>query len=477
MRLSRALVDIADVVAVARGAAKVSFAAVTERDLRDSRAVVERVLERGEPVYGLTTELGAGRDIVVPREVLDEFQRRTIRNSRGGIGESLSVEQARAVVFTRLVGFSRGGAGVTVALATQYRELLNRQITPIIPRTGSVGAGDLTQLAAVAAAASGIGTVLVDGVEVEAASALEPVVLHPHEALSALSSNAYSVGVGALVTTDLLALVPALDIAAALSLVAVGGNPSPFDARVQRAHASAWQAASAHRIARLLDATPSAPSTQDPISFRSVPQIHGAFALAVARLASAIELELNSRSENPLVDVESDSLISGGNFLVVDLAIAFDTTRIAIAHVASASERRLSHISAAGAELRRSGGASVPGLLWYSAASNVAELRQLASPVSLSSVPLSGGVEDHATNAPLAMQLLERSIELASNVVAVEAIAAVELIEASGAHTSGELTPVIEAIGEVIRSESSWSDKVLATVAVLTDAVLTGAKP
>jgi histidine ammonia-lyase len=149
--LSRQAVAIADVVAIARANERVGFASILERDLQASRDVVEGVLALGEPVYGLNTELGAGRNVVVSDATLEEFQRRTIRNSSGGIGEPLSFEQTRAVIAARLIGFSRGGAGVTVALAAQYRELLNRDVYPLVPRTGSVGAADLTHLAAIAA--------------------------------------------------------------------------------------------------------------------------------------------------------------------------------------------------------------------------------------------------------------------------------------------------------------------------------------
>jgi histidine ammonia-lyase len=127
------------------------------------------------------------------------------------------------------------------------------------------------------------------------------------------------------------------------------------------------------------------------------------------------------------VDVESDSLVSGGNFLVLELALALDSLRVAIAHVAAISERRLAVISGRSAAARRRGETTVPGLLWYSASAQLAELRHLANPVSLAGTALSEGVEDHATNAPLALQLLERSLELTKSVLSIEAVSAAEL--------------------------------------------------
>ena len=446
--LSRQPVSISDVVAVSRGADRVSFASVTERDIRVSRSIVDAVLEAGEPVYGLNTELGAGRDIVVDRDKLEEFQRRTIRNSSGGIGEPLPFDQARAVIITRLISFARGGAGVTPELARQYAELLNRDVHVHIPRTGSVGAADLTHLAAVAAVATGQGRAIVDGsvvpgAEALAAAKLEPLTLQPHEAIAALSGNSYSVGVGALVLHDLARIVNASDRVVALSVSATGGNPSPFSMPVQAAHRSIGQAASAKRIRALLsDAEVS--STQDPVSFRAAPQVHGAFAEAVTAAAASVTLELNSSTENPLVDLENGYLVSGGNFQAVGLALGFETLRIALGHVAATSERRTTHISSLAATARRAGETRVPGLLWYSSAALLSEIKTLAQPVSLSVTPLSEGVEDHSSNAALALQQLERSAALTRTVLAIEAISAAELV------LLGENIPLTDGLREVV---------------------------
>ena len=478
--LSRQAVSIADVVAIARDNERVGFALILERDLQASRDVVEGVLGAGLPVYGLNTELGAGRNVVVSTDVLEEYQRRTIRNSTGGIGEPLSLEQARAVIAARLIGFSRGGAGVTVALAAQYRELLNRDVYPLVPRTGSVGAADLTHLAAIAAVATGSGYAVVDGRVVPGAAALDavglaPVTLQPHEAIASLSANSYSIGVGSLVVTDLRALARVADLAAAVSLVALGahgagGNLSPFDERIQAAHAVGPQAVSAGRIRSLLATSSLAggvSSTQDAISFRSVPQVHGSLGVAIARLATALELELNSRTENPLVDVASGALVSGGNFFALELALAFENLRVVVAHVAAMSERRISQLSTLGVGLRRSGAAVVPGLLWYSAAAQLTELRHLAAPISLAGSSLSEGVEDHSSNAALALQALEKSVGLLGSVLTVEAVSAVELIEVGTADAGEAITPLVAAVGEAIREAEPLDARVQKVLRVL----------
>jgi histidine ammonia-lyase len=234
------------------------------------------------------------------------------------------------------------------------------------------------------------------------------------------------VGVGSLVVSDLAAIVNASDRILALSLAAIGGNLSPFSAEIQSAHRSVGQQASAARVRAALPSLPHV-STQDPLSFRTAPQIHGALAEAVTAAAASLRLQLNSRTENPLVDVESGRMISGGNFQVLGLALSFEQLRLALAHVAVASERRISHLSVRSAALRRAGSARVPGLIWYSASTLVAELRHLANPVSLNGTSLSEDIEDVASGAALALQFLERSAALTRQVLSVEAICAAEV--------------------------------------------------
>jgi len=193
-------------------------------------------------------------------------------------------------------------------------------------------------------------------------------------------------------------------------------------------------------------------STQDPVSFRAAPQVHGAFAEAVTAAAASVTLELNSSTENPLVDLENGYLVSGGNFQAVGLALGFETLRIALGHVAATSERRTAHISSLAATARRAGETRVPGLLWYSSAALLSEIKTLAQPVSLSVTPLSEGVEDHSSNAALALQQLERSAALTRTVLAIEAISAAELV------LLGENFPLTDGLREVVALVESSLD-------------------
>jgi histidine ammonia-lyase len=440
----------ADIVAIADGA-QVAIGPDAREAIAASRAVVEAAIAEGRPVYGLNTRLGAGRDDRVGDDELLDFQRLVIANHRGGVGEALGERQARALVATRLAGFTRGGSGVRIELAQAYADLLNARIHPVIPARGSVGAADLTHLAEVAAVVTGGGRAFSDGVvvagdEALAVAGLEPVVLAPHEGLAVLSSNAYSVGVGALDLSSLARRVGAWDAVVALALEALGsagpaGNLSAFSAEVADARGGAGQQASAAAVRAALEgsaltAPDRAVTVQDPLAFRTVPQIHGALREAVARALAEIDVELAARSDNPLVDAESGRMISGGNFQAVPLALALENVRLALAHVGSATERRISALSGALAPARREGRTRVPGLLAYTAAAALAEVRQLAAPATLGVTTLSG-VEDHASLAPLALQLLERSAALVDELAAIEALHAADLLGVTGVRPAG----------------------------------------
>jgi histidine ammonia-lyase len=424
-----------EVVAVADGA-KVSLAREAVELLARSRAVVEAAIARGDAVYGLSRRLGAARDEPIEPAGQATFQKRVLANHLGGIGEPLSEREVRATAFARLVGFVRGGSGVRPELAAAYVSLLNDRVYPVVPSRGSVGAADLTHLAAIAAVVAGAGRVFVDGAIV--AGSRSPIELAPHEGLAVLSANSYSIGAGALLLRLLERTADAADRSVALSLEAAGlhspsGALSPFDPAVQAAHPLPGQVLSASAIRGLLEggflARPGrATSVQDRLSVRTAPQLNGALHDATAALRASLEVELASLSDNPLVDVESGRMISGGNFQAVSLALALETVRVALAHVASASERRIAVLSSLLAPFRATGDARLPGLSWYSASAAVAELRHLANPVTLASTGLSGDVEDHASLAPLALQLAERSVQRTQEVLAIEALHAADLI-------------------------------------------------
>ncbi|MCT9870904.1 aromatic amino acid ammonia-lyase [Paenarthrobacter aurescens] len=468
--------------------------------LRHSREIVELASASGQRVYGLNTLLGSGRDTTVEDKSLLAYQIQVVRYHNSGVGSYLDRAAARAVILARLIGFSRGGSGVRPETAAFYAELLNRGVFPAIPREGSVGSSDLTQLAAVAAVALGEGEAfdadgtLVPGAKALADAGLQPLVLAPGEALALVSANSYSVGAGTLALVRLQHVAGLADVALSLSLEAIarydgGGNLSPFSPAIQAAKAVDGQRDSAAAVRRLLsggwleDVRPEV-SVQDALSFRAAPQTHGAFRSLVAQLGVALEVELNGRADNPLVDIESGQMVSGGNFQPMQLALSFEGLRLALAHVGISSERRIAklyppqrairarHLQAAatGDGLAQE---ELPGLLWYSAAGLLAELKFLAAPATLGAPTLSADVEDHSSLAPLALQQLEKSLDAAEKLLVIEALtASYLLLEAGAAQPLGRGTgAVVGRLADVLADRPSSPDLVERARAGLRDVV------
>ena len=340
---------------------------------------MERVLASGESVYGLTTRLGSGRDERIDPADLLAFQRQVVANHDGGVGGLLPDDAVRAIIAARLAVLLNGGAGVREELVNAVAALLDDP--PAVHRFGSVGAADLTHLAALLAAIGDQG-----------------FVLAPHEAAAFLSANAATLGLAALAVGELRETIAAGDAIVALSLQALGahgpaGSLVPYSAAVQAATGRSGATASAERIRNalagsFLEDTDRSVSVQDPLSLRTAPQVHGAVADIADRIDDELGIELAARPENPVVD--GDRMLSGGNFSAVGLAILIESSRLGLAHLAAASERRTALLSAELRSFRAAGRTRLAGLSWYAAADALAEIRQIAAPVSLGATVLSG---------------------------------------------------------------------------------------
>lgn len=418
--------------------------------VRAGRSVVERALERGKPVYGLNTGLGPWKDQAAPLDSLIDYQRRIVFERAGATGDALPDEHVRALMFTRVAGLAQGGSGATPGALEVLVAMLNAGVHPVVGETGSLGASDIGHMAMIADVAIGRGRARLNGETLRGSEALARAGIKPHElqpkdALAMVSANGASIGIGALTVLEAERLAQLADATAALSLEAAAGNLSPFDDEVARAKPVPGQIEAARRIRELLSGSyledpTAAESVQDPLSFRVVPQVHGALREQVAAAREAVEVELNAIDDNPLASVEQDTMLSNGNFHPMVLALAFEALRIGLAHVGMISERRIGHVAAEGrqtspdfkstAEKEASPSPldRLPNVTFATPMLAVVELKHLARPVTLES-PTIVGVEDHHTLAPTAVSYTRRSLRELETVLALEALAAAKALD------------------------------------------------
>ncbi len=421
-----------------------------------SRAVVDRMLAGDEPIYGLNTGVGHMKDTRLPPEELRRAQVMLLMTHAGGTGFPLPVETVRAAMAVRLNGIARGGSGASPGVADVLVAMLNGGVHPVVPSRGSVGAGDLGQLASVGQVALGAGRAehggdILPGREALARAGIEPLRLEPKDGLTFMSSNAFSIGEAGLVLARAQRIAEQADVSAALSLEATRSGTSIVQPSVGEAKPFPGQIESCATVLASLEGSDlleagAARSVQAPLSFRVIPQVHGAVREAIDAASRAVSIELNGRGDNPLVSIEHDAMVHNGNFHPIVMAIAFDQLRVALAHVGQLSERRMSHLWDAFFEGVSRAGPATPGQpassaapgseppelfglpLRYPAAATFAELKQLAAPATLDVPPLDIGVEDHATNAPLAVRATAHALELLEELLSIEVLLAGDVL-------------------------------------------------
>ena len=446
VELTGRTLTLAEVVEVARGGGAVELGPEATEAMQVARSVVEDAVERGEGVYGLTTGVGMRKRFAIEEEQR-RFNRMLIAGHLIGQGDPAREDVARATMVLVANGLASGSAGVRPELAQLVVDALNAGAKPRIRTLGSVGQADL---AANADLAHGL---------------LGEFELAPGEALALLNSNAFSTGTAALAVADYATLLDALDSAGALDLEAFAANTSPLDPAVADARPHPGLTTTLERLRELLDGSSlwsdEPRNLQDPLSFRTIPQVHGAARDALRYAESVLAVELNSHQGNPLVVGDGGRIVSVGNFDVVPLAAALDFLRIALAPVlTSAAERALKLLQAPFSGLPEGlaakPGLAEPGLSELGAAVQAfaAEARLLAQPVSfeLASTTQHEGIEDRTTMAPLSARRLAEMVELGARVAAVEltvAAQAIDLRQPEGAR-SAEARRAFERVRELV---------------------------
>ncbi len=467
------------VLAASRGQANVELDPGALVRVRAARDVVDRVLARGEAVYGLNTGLGSLARYHIPLEEIGAFSFATVADQVSSYGRPLASDVVRAMMVTRVNGMLRAGVGVRRELIEALVAMLNAGVHPIVRVIGSVGQGDLSEMADIGKVLIGRGWAEYQGATLTGERALEraglaPISLGPKEALGLISANGVTMGRGSLVLVDAADLIESMQIAAALSFEAFEANLSIIHPAAARARPYSGQATAMARLRELLEESDlwrpgAARNLQDPLSIRCVPQTHGAAydALSVAR--GIMEIELNSAADNPLVLVEEEAIVSVGNFDVTSLAMAFDYVRLGIAHAAQVANERVQkllwrHFSGLPTGLaRREGPTGGLRPLGRSFAALASEARFLANPVSLDyRGQLAEGVEDHASMAPLAVSTTSTLVSLAHRLVALELIIAAQAVDLRGGPErlgggTARAHAVVREFAGVLTDETEWN--------------------
>jgi histidine ammonia-lyase len=498
VRLTGRDLDLESVVAVARSAATVEVEADARARIEAASAAVQRAVERGTPIYGVTTGLGPRVEHPIDPGDSAAVALRTLRGRATAVGEPLPDDVVRAAMLVRLNGLCAGGAGAGIAVADGIAALLNRGVHPVIPRIGSVGAGDICLLAFVGLVLVGESSAEFGGVRIPAAEALrraglQPIDrLGPKDGLAILSSSAVSAGAAALALADGGQLVRAAQVAAALSMEGFRANLSPLNPRAVAARPAPGQEWSATGLRALLAGGSltepgAARRLQDPLSFRVVAAVHGSLDTALRWLEEALGPELNGAPDNPLVLASDDAVIPTGNFHVPVVSLALDAVAIAVAQVAAlANERRArlmsERLSGLPDNLTRHG-ASRSGFaaLEKSSQALTEEIRRRAAPLALQRSVGAAGVEDDSTNAVAAAVRLREQLEDLRLLVAVELVTAAQAVDLAAPERLGagtarahalvrELVPALDEdrpLGpdiELIAAEAVSNGRLLAAV-------------
>jgi len=457
----------ADVIAVARGGAPVALGAKARAAMERSAAIVAALADSDEPAYGISTGFGSLAFVRIPPENRVRLQRALIRSHAAGIGPAIEREVVRAMMLLRARTLAMGYSGARPLLAERLLELLNADLTPVVPEHGSLGAsGDLAPLAHCALALMGEGEVdCPDGARRPAAQALaqagiEPVELAAKEGLALVNGTDGMLGMLVLAIEDLEALLRVADVSAAMSVEALLGTDRAFAADLLGLRPQPGQSASAANLRALLagsEITASHrfddPRVQDAYSLRCAPQVAGAARDTLAHARTVAERELRSAIDNPMV-LPDGRVESCGNFHGAPVAFACDFLAIAAADVGAIAERRTDRML----DAARSHGlppflADDPGvdsgmmLAHYSQAAIVAENRRLAVPASVDSLPTSAMQEDHVSMGWGAARKLRVSVSNLVRILAVELVCAARALELRAPLRPGAGTGVaLEAI-------------------------------
>ena len=414
----------------------------------EARAQVERTLEAGEVVYGINTGFGDLARETIPADRTRELQARLLKSHAAGVGAPLDEPVVRAMMLLRANALAKGFSGVRAEVIERVLELLNRNVLPVVPSRGSVGAsGDLAPLAHLAAPLLGKGTVTVGGIEMTAGEGLDragltPFQLEPKEGLALINGTQAMTALLANAVFEIRRLVRISDLVAALSVDALRGTDAAFDPRLHALRPYVGQQTSAANLWMLLSGSEIREShrigdvrVQDPYSLRCAPQVHGAARDLLTDAEYKLAIEMNAVTDNPLIFPDDGAIVSGGNFHGEPIAMAADTLCIGVAELGNISERRIEKLTNTAFSglppflVEDAGLNSGFMMAQVTAAALASENKVYAHPASVDSIPTSADKEDHVSMGMGATLKLENVISNTITILAIELLCAAQGID------------------------------------------------
>lgn len=437
----------------------VSIAKESIEKIKQSRKAVEEIVSGEKTVYGINTGFGKFSDIKIENAKVSDLQVNLIRSHACGTGDPYPRVVAKAMMVLRLNALAKGYSGIRLEVIELLTELINRDIVPYIPQQGSLGAsGDLVPLAHLSLVLIGEGKVLTesgeirDSMDVLKEHNLQPVKLKAKEGLALINGTQAMTALGVVNYIEAEQLAYDSEWIAAMTIQSLEGITDAFLPETHEVRGYKEQTAVAERMLKLLEGSKlttrqGEKRVQDAYSIRCIPQVHGASWQVLEYVKDKLEIEMNAATDNPLIFDGGHLVISGGNFHGQPIAFAMDFLKVAVAELANISERRIERL----VNPQLNGDlppflSPEPGLqsgvmiLQYVAASLVSENKTLAHPASVDSIPSSANQEDHVSMGTIASRHAASIIKNARNVLAIEAICAMQALEYKGVEKASQKT-------------------------------------
>lgn len=452
---------LTDIEKIAKGKEIIQIKEENKLKIKASEAVVKKIAEGEEAVYGINTGFGHLSHVKINKADLFDLQKNLLTSHACGVGNTLPKETVRVMMALRINALIQGYSGISLETILKMLEYLNEDIIPVVYEKGSLGAsGDLALLSHMSLPLLGLGDVIYKGKMLPTKEALTKAkiapleYLKPKEGLSLINGTQAMSSIGGLVLLEGFKLYEYANLALSLSMEALCGVMDAYDERVHLIRKQKGQITTAKRIVSYLSGSKMVTKqndvrVQDAYSLRCAPQVHGATLDALEHIKTIVERELNAVTDNPLIFSEDVKAISAGNFHGQPLALAFDYLGIALAELGNISERRIErmvnpHLSFGLPPFLapNSGIHSGMMIVQYTAASLVSENKVLAHPASVDSIPSSANQEDHVSMGSISARKAKSILDNARKVIAYEMFVAAQAIDLRGNKGLGKKTKI-----------------------------------